>query len=98
MATEPSDEEIFPTLHLDWKGKYDLPESGTMTIRFKKTSETNSKHKGEERQMVALDVLEILDTRGSKSNDKPKDEDTGAALDKLKEEVESEEPDNDDNY
>jgi hypothetical protein len=30
------DEPFYPTLHLDWDSKYDLPDSGTMTVRFRK--------------------------------------------------------------
>lgn len=64
MAEPPSKEEknkkYYPSLYLDWDSKYDLPDSGEMTIRFKKTSETTrTDREGDQSQSVSLDILSI---------------------------------------
>jgi len=81
------DEMHFPSIYLEWNSKYDLPDSGTMVIKFKKNSETNRKTKDKETQEVSLDILEITSV---KAGEKAKEEDTGDHLDKLRKEVESE--------
>jgi hypothetical protein len=97
MATSPSSEKHYPSLYLDWDSDYKLPDSGTMVIKFNKTSESNSKSKGSKpRQSVTLEITSIESVKGGKSESK--DEDTGAALDRLKKEVESESEDESENY
>ena len=97
MSTK-SDEKFYPSLHLDWDDDYKLPESGTMTIKFTKTSESNSKNRdGKKRQSVSLDITSIENVSGKKSESKDED-DGGEALDKhmkdaKKKEDESEEED-----
>lgn len=69
------DEMFYPSVQLEWEDDYDLPESGEITFRFEKTSETNNK----DGQTVSLDLTKIL----SASPDKEKDEEsTGERLDK----------------
>lgn len=87
-------EKYYPSLYLDWEEKYDLPDSGTMTIKFRKTSETNTARPGEkEKQSVSLDILEILDTKAGKSKedseDETEEESGGEVLDRYRKEVES---------
>lgn len=67
-----SDREHYPSLHLEWDDSYDLPDSGEMTVKFRKVSETNSKHGGKSRQSVTLDILSIEDVKKGKS--KPSDD------------------------
>lgn len=95
-STAPSpkskkDEKYYPSLYLDWDDKYDLPDSGEMTIRFVKNSETNSKRKGDSKahQSVSLDITDILSVtdKQSKKSEKTDAESTEEALDKLKEEA-----------
>jgi len=82
--TGPSDmkkEVFYPSLHLEWEKPYGFPEEGTMTVRFKKTSQEDRKTKDGTRQTVNLDILEILETEGSKA-DEDKEDSTGDMLDK----------------
>jgi len=88
IASASEDEKHYPTLYLEWDEKYDLPDSGTMTVKFKKNSETNTKRKGEEHQTVSLDILEITSVKGKKSI--APEEDPGDVLDRLKDEAEGE--------
>lgn len=85
-------EKSYPNLYLDWGNKYELPESGELTVKFRKTSETMSKDKSGERQSVTLEIREICGVKaGGKKSEKDEDEDGGKALDKLREEVEDSE-------
>lgn len=78
----------YPTLHLEWEDNYDLPESGEITVKFKKVAETNSERRGETRQSVELEITELCRVKAAKSGDK--DEDRGQILDKILKEVEGE--------
>jgi|GEM_PF-4941443 len=82
------DEMHYPSIYLEWDDKYDLPDEGTMVIKFKKNSETNRKTKDKETQEVSLDVLEITSVKGSGGSKEEKS--TGDHLDKLRKEVEAE--------
>jgi len=87
MEKDMADEMHYPSIYLEWDDKYDLPDSGTMVIKFKKNSETNRKTKDKETQEVSLDILEITSVKGGG----PKEEkSTGDHLDKLRKEVEAE--------
>ena len=82
-------EKHYLSLYLDWESDYDLPDSGTITVKFRKVSENKSKNRdGKKSFSVSLDILEITAVSGKKSE--AKDEDPGDHLDKLKKEVESE--------
>lgn len=69
LKITPGDEaDQYPDLHLEWEKPYDLPDEGTMIVRFKKTSESMQKGKGPkdpDRFTVGLDILEILDATPS---------------------------------
>lgn len=89
--------ESFPTLHLEWGGDYGLPDSGELTVKFRKVSETNSKHGGETRQSVILDIVSIERVKKgpgpeTKSEDEDYDEEESSAdrLDKMAEEADDE--------
>lgn len=85
--------EHYPSLHLEWNDDYNLPESGEMTIKFRKVSETNSKHGGKSRQSVTLDILSIesVEKKSVKEDDEEestKEESSSDRLDKMAEEAE----------
>ncbi len=93
---EPSkpDEKYFPTLYLDWDDDYELPESGTMVVKFIRTRETNTTEKsGKKTQSVSLDIKKIISVKGDKPKMEDEEEDSGKVLDRLKEES-----DNDGDY
>ena len=79
---ESESEEIYPSLFLEWEKPYELPEEGTMTIRYKTVSKSASKRKGSEpRYTMELEIKEIVDVEESESK---KDDMNGEqALDKL---------------
>jgi len=90
-AMPSKDEPHYPSLYLEWNNDYDLPDSGTMVVKFKKVSESNSKDRdGKKRQNVTLDIMSIESVKGGKSAEKKDDEDSGDRLDRLKDEVEKE--------
>lgn len=85
---DAKDEMFYPELTLTWEDDYELPESGTMTMRFKKVAESNTMRRGESNQTVTLEVHEITSV-GKKKSPK-KEPDTGDVLDKLRKETEDE--------
>lgn len=88
MEDDMEEEEHYPSLYIEGDKDYGLPDSGVMTVRFKKCCETNTKTEDSLRQAVTLDIVEIMDVKETKSDkEKPSREDE---LDKLKAEVESE--------
>jgi len=100
-AMPSKDGPHYPSLYLEWNNDYDLPDSGTMTVKFKKVSESNSKDRdGKKRQNVTLDIISIESVKGGKPAEKKGDEDSGDHLDKLKDEVEKEnsEKESDEDY
>lgn len=103
MPTSSSDkksknQKYYPSLYLEWDDKYDLPDSGTMTVKFRKTSETNTTRPGDKsRQTVSLDILEITDTKATKVADKESKEESGEeALDRHMADVKKEKSEEDD--
>jgi len=88
MATNPSKEDknkkYYPSLYLTWDSKYDLPDSGEMTVKFRKNSETTRKDRdGEESQDVSLDILSIESVEEGEEPGETNEEDRGDALDKI---------------
>lgn len=87
MESDSKNEKYYPSVYLDWDDKYDLPPSGEMTVRFVRNSVTTTQDKkGDERQSVSLDIKAILSVKPDKEKDDDSEEDSGKALDKLKEE------------
>lgn len=78
--------KYYPCLYLDWDGKYDLPASGEMTVRFRKKSETTRESDRGTSQTVELDIEEILDVEADKEKKGSRDEGS-EALDKYKKEL-----------
>lgn len=79
-------DKVCPSLYLEWPGDYDLPQSGELTVRFRKRSETNKMDDDGDvkRQMVELDITDILGVKADKSEKK---ENPGDSLDKYREEA-----------
>lgn len=71
----------YPTLHLHWNERYDLPEDGTMTVKFHKRRETNTEGDDGESQTVELEILTIESVKADK--DAPKKSDRDEASDAL---------------
>ncbi len=89
----PMHKKSYPTLYLDWDKKYDLPDSGELTVKFVKTNENNSKDKNGEHQSVTLEIREICSVEGKESKKEEDDEEESGseALDRLKKETDDSE-------
>lgn len=88
--------QCYPTLHLDWDDSIELPESGELTVRFNKVSETHSKLGSKSRQSVVLEILSIEEIEESELEEDEGDEDeesSGDRIDKMAKEAEEEESD-----
>lgn len=72
----------YPTLHLHWDKSYELPEDGTMTVKFHKRRETNTEGDDGVSQSVELEILTIEDVKEDKES-KPKKSDRDEASDAL---------------
>jgi hypothetical protein len=83
MDSEHADEKHYPHVTLEWDDDYGLPESGTITFRFKKASETNNPKpkNGQPKQRVELDLTSIEDVEGAEPEEDEED-DGGEVLDK----------------
>lgn len=66
MALVEGPRKHYPTLHLSWKKKYDLPEDGTMTVTFHKRRETNTESDDGDSQTVELEILTIESVKADK--------------------------------
>lgn len=85
--SEPGDDDrmYYPSLYLEWDDKYDLPASGTMTVCFKKRSQTDrTDSDGDTRQTVELDITSIESVKADKED---KTDKRGAMMDKYRDEV-----------
>jgi len=85
-------EKMYPSLHLEWPTDYDLPESGELTVTFRKTGENKSKRPGGKmRYTVDLEIktIEAVEA-GEEDDEKPskKNESGSDALDRYKKEAE----------
>lgn len=88
MMNEPTKEDKnkkhYPSLYLTWDSEYDLPDSGEMTIKFKKNSETTRRTSdGEKSQDVSLDILSIESVEEGDDSEDTKVSNRGEELDKL---------------
>ena len=77
--------EHFPTLYLEWEKNYEMPDSGEMTVKFKKARETNTEDRRGTRQSLELEVLEIISVKAKKGY--KKEESSEEAIDKLAKEA-----------
>lgn len=85
LPGESNQEEYFPEVHLEWGQPYELPNEGTITFRYR----VNRRSEDRKRDKFAedLDLVAIVAVKPEKED---KNEDRGAELDKLKDEVMSE--------
>ncbi len=75
----------YPMLFLSGLKEGGFPESGTMVIRFERKSESVNDKEGDKHDYdVSLKVSEIVSVQG---DDEDKEEDTGSALDRLRNEL-----------
>lgn len=91
----PSDvmpDKMYPSLHLEWPSDYDLPESGELTVTFRKTGENKTKDRnGKTRYTVDLEIQSINDVEEGETepHDETAEEESGAeALDRYAKEAE----------
>jgi len=80
----------YPCLNLHWDTSYDLPEDGTMTVKFHKRRQTDTEGDDGTSQSVELEILTIESVKADKSPaaEKPDRELASEALDKYAEEAE----------
>lgn len=76
----------YPTLYLEWKKPYDLPDEGEITLRFKKVRETKDTREGRESYTAELDIHEIIDVECECELEDARDS-SEKALDKMADEA-----------
>lgn len=87
--SQPNDKRDYPTFTYSKQGddKYEFPEEGTMTVRFRKSYEaTSTNEEGESKHSCTFELHEIVSVTASESsNDLPKNrgKETEDALDSL---------------
>lgn len=87
-APEPSPEKYYPGTRLEFKGDYELPDEGEITLRYRVTRSTEEKKT--DKCFEEIDFLEIVAVKGLK--DSSKDEDyAGDEIDRLRAELEEKE-------
>lgn len=89
---EHNDRITFPCFHYEGPEELDIPEEGTMTIRYKQTREV-SEHKVGKPHWYECDVtvLEIVSTKGEAKSPARSGSEAADALDKLMSEREENE-------
>lgn len=95
-STADADNTSYPSLYIDGDSKdlTSLPDSGQMTVTFKKTSHTVRTSGGKTTSSVALDILSIDDVEPADDSDDSGsgNDDSGAALDKAAQEEAASQP------
>jgi hypothetical protein len=90
-STASMAEKMYPNLHLEWPSDYDLPDSGEMTVTFRKTGENKSKNRdGKMRYTVDLEIKSInsVEEGEADAHDETAEEESGSdALDRHAAEV-----------
>jgi len=94
--TSSSDKIVYPAFNYSGPDELDLPEDGTMTIRFCKTSETSSVRDGKHHYECTIEVQKIDSVEGMKEAPYKRDTGTEDALDKLAEALSERESEEDD--
>ncbi len=81
-------EKSYPSVYLEGKENFDLPDEGVMTVKFRKCRDSKSTPRdGDDHYETVIDLMEIVSVKGESTE---KEESTAEALDKLKEEAEKE--------
>lgn len=70
----------YPTLHIDGDQELGLPESGELTVKFKRVSESHSERDGKVSYSCVLEIHKILDVEGAEPEKKERTEDVLDAL------------------
>jgi len=83
--TEPGDVH-YPTIYLQWKRDYKLPDSGEMVVKFKKVRETHTTTDEEKTHEVTLEIHEIVSVKAKECEECSSED----ALDKLVEDYDKE--------
>lgn len=80
-----SDEKRYPCLYIEGEGKLELPESGEMTVKFRRTSRSETEREdGKETYCLTLEIREIISVDGGEViAPTKKHSDAGEALDAL---------------
>jgi hypothetical protein len=90
-STASMPDKMYPSLHLEWPSDYDLPDSGEMTVTFRKTGENKSKGpNGKTRYTVDLEIKSIESVKKGKVEAEEKEETGAEALDRHAAEMEEE--------
>lgn len=76
-----------PSVYLSGDEALKLPDSGIITFRFKRNSQTETNRDGKTSYDVSLDLKEILAVKADKKAEADEELSAGEALDKLREEV-----------
>ena len=78
--SQTSDSVHYPSLYIDLKGDAlkNLPDEGTMVIRYKVCSRNSSERDGRKTSGVSIDVKEIIDATGSKEKGKSREDELDA--------------------
>lgn len=79
----------YPAFHIEGDENVELPHEGTMLIKFRKTSSSESESRGEKRYSCTVEVHKILSVKANEEDEAPTKKYSGAedALDKLMSEV-----------
>lgn len=59
----------YPCLNLHWNASYDLPEDGTMTVKFHKKNQTDTTGDNGTSQSLELEILSIESVKAAKPNE-----------------------------
>jgi len=84
--------KMYPSLHLEWPTDYDLPDSGELTVTFRKTGENKSKDRnGKARYTVDLEIQSIESVEAGEEEGETEEESGADALDRYAKEAEGKE-------
>lgn len=86
VSAPEDDKTYYPSLFIEDLAT-DIPDEGLMTVRYRKTRETEDLRK--DKCSCDLEIIEIIDCKVDKSAKKTKEDDSEDALDKLKDEYSS---------
>jgi hypothetical protein len=83
-TSSESKEKYYPSLYIDLDNDEldDIPECGTMTVYFRRTSKTVREQNGKETASVSLEIQKILDVEEDEEEEKSDRKKTEDTLDK----------------
>lgn len=86
VSSTDANRKYYPNFHYEGEKDIELPESGTMVVKFKRTSREESDRNGKTRYSYSVDVVGIDSINGDDADlpDNPKSKDeASSALDKI---------------